>query len=75
MFGFIKIAAAVPALSVGNVSFNKEKIKDLKLEQFLSSYCIKSWFYIRKIFKVLKYYLYFLQFKEILYLHLKSYGF
>ena len=28
MFGFIKIAAAVPALSVGNVSFNKEKIKE-----------------------------------------------
>ncbi len=28
MFGFIKIAAAVPTLSVGNVSFNKEKIKE-----------------------------------------------
>ena len=28
MFGFIKIAAAVPSLLVGNVSYNKEKIKE-----------------------------------------------
>ena len=32
MFGFIKIAAAVPSLLVGNVSYNKEKIKEQIIE-------------------------------------------